>query len=505
MSLPSGFVLKDSHLIRGVAALVVISVLVPGIFGVGPPQYFSDDSVQLAASNSKTDGTARPTSGVDAETAETAETTETSETVAAVPQPDAVTALTIPQAEAEAAPEEPAVPARQPKADSTSEDGATGVEAEQRALASAAEQSMDADDSVTPSSETAMSDDASPESSQLAAVSVDPAPAVAAPATAADPVSSASGETGKDDGTSTKTGQPVTQSVTQPVTRPVTQPVTRAEIQQTIASLKPDMPEEQEEPAVRASKQGTDHDTVEVASLPRTAKLPKPGDPLKPFIVARTFHKRIAESHLALPVKEQKDAFIGMLLPLVLAANDEIAQRRQAIMRAAGNNDRTSLEKWARLYRIDISERSLDWVEDELLRRADAIPVSLALAQGAIESGWGTSRFALQGNALFGQWAWDQSAGLKPIEASNSRAVVRSFPNLFGSVRAYMHNLNTHAQYARFRERRDLLRGRKRNDLGMQLSVFLDGYAEIGMAYVDKIQTIIRINDLGQYEAARLQ
>lgn len=491
MSLPSGFVLKDSHLIRGVAALVVISVLVPGIFGVGPPQYFSDDSVQLAASDSETDVTARPTSGADADTTET------------------VAALTIPQAEAEAAPEEPAVPARQPKADSTSEDGATGVEAEQRALASAAEQSMDADDSVTPSSETAMSDDASPESSQLAAVSVDPAPAVAAPATAADPVSSASGETGKDDGTSTKTGQPVTQSVTQPVTRPVTQPVTRpvtrAEIQQTIASLKPDMPEEQEEPAVRASKQGTDHDTVEVASLPRTAKLPKPGDPLKPFIVARTFHKRIAESHLALPVKEQKDAFIGMLLPLVLAANDEIAQRRQAIMRAAGNNDRTSLEKWARLYRIDISERSLDWVEDELLRRADAIPVSLALAQGAIESGWGTSRFALQGNALFGQWAWDQSAGLKPIEASNSRAVVRSFPNLFGSVRAYMHNLNTHAQYARFRERRDLLRGRKRNDLGMQLSVFLDGYAEIGMAYVDKIQTIIRINDLGQYEAARLQ
>jgi Bax protein len=486
VSLPSGFVLKDSHLIRGVAALVVISVLVPGIFGVGPPQYFSNDSVQLAASDSKTDVTARPTSGADADTTET------------------VAALTIPQAEA--APEEPAVPARQPKADSTSEDGATGVEAEQRALASAAEQSMDADDSVTPSSETAMSDDASPESSQLAAVSVDPAPAVAAPATAApataaDPVSSASGETGKDDGTSTKTGQPVTQSVTQPVTRPVT----RAEIQQTIASLKPDMPEEQEEPAVRASKQGTDHDTVEVASLPRTAKLPKPGDPLKPFIVARTFHKRIAESHLALPVKEQKDAFIGMLLPLVLAANDEIAQRRQAIMRAAGNNDRTSLEKWARLYRIDISERSLDWVEDELLRRADAIPVSLALAQGAIESGWGTSRFALQGNALFGQWAWDQSAGLKPIEASNSRAVVRSFPNLFGSVRAYMHNLNTHAQYARFRERRDLLRGRKRNDLGMQLSVFLDGYAEIGMAYVDKIQTIIRINDLGQHEAARLQ
>ena len=98
-----------------------------------------------------------------------------------------------------------------------------------------------------------------------------------------------------------------------------------------------------------------------------------------------------------------------------------------------------------------------------------------------------------------------QSAGLKPIEASNSRAVVRSFPNLFGSVRAYMHNLNTHSEYARFRDRRGLLSGRKRNDLGTQLSLFLDGYAEIGVEYVEKIQTIIRSNDLGQFEAARLQ
>ncbi|MAI21694.1 MAG: hypothetical protein CMM65_04610 [Rhodospirillaceae bacterium] len=343
--------------------------------------------------------------------------------------------------------------------------------------------------------------------SQTEIASANPTPETEQPP-ATDPaeaVSQTAGEAEKDEDKTTQPAPLATAAQTQAETRLATGAITRAEIQQTIASLKPGAPVAAEEPAVRATKKGTDRDTVEVASLQRTAKLPPPSDPLKPFIVARTFHKRIAESHLELPVKKQKDAFIGMLLPLVLAANDEIAQRRQAIMRAASNNDTTSLEKWARLYRINISDRSLDWVEDELLRRADAIPVSLALAQGAIESGWGTSRFALQGNALFGQWAWDQSAGLKPIEASNSRAVVRSFPNLFGSVRAYMHNLNTHAQYARFRERRDLLRGRKRNDLGMQLSVFLDGYAEIGMAYVDKIQTIIRINDLGRYEAARLQ
>ena len=256
---------------------------------------------------------------------------------------------------------------------------------------------------------------------------------------------------------------------------------------------------------MRASKEVAVSPAVEVTSLQRTAKLPEPSSRQAPMIVARTFVKTIPEAHLDLPVKRQKEAFINMLLPLILAANDEIRQRRQAIMRAAENADRSSLEKWARLYRIKTRDMPLDRMESELLRRADTIPVSLALAQAAIESGWGTSRFALKGNALFGQWAWDQSAGLKPIEASNSRAVVRSFPNLFGSVRAYMHNLNTHSEYARFRDRRSLLSGRKRNDLGTQLSVFLDGYAEIGVEYVEKIQTIIRSNDLGQFEAARLQ
>ncbi len=468
MSLPSGFVLKDSHLIRGVAALVVISVLVPGIFGVGPPQYFGDDDTRLAALQQPDEAPPTPTPDMPAPDMPAAEI-KTAQTDGAVKL------------------ENPAVPARVP-------------------LADAAPGDISAKDSVT--EDAGAADETSPETSQVPSqteiASANPTPETEQPP-ATDPaeaVSQTAGEAEKDED---KTAPLATAAQTQAETRLATGAITRAEIQQTIASLKPGAPVAAEEPAVRATKKGTDRDTVEVASLPRTAKLPPPAEPLNPFIVARAFHKRIAESHLELPVKKQKDAFIGMLLPLVLAANDEIAQRRQAIMRAAGNNDTTSLEKWARLYRINISDRSLDWVEDELLRRADAIPVSLALAQGAIESGWGTSRFALQGNALFGQWAWDQSAGLKPIEASNSRAVVRSFPNLFGSVRAYMHNLNTHTQYARFRERRDLLSGRKRNDLGMQLSVFLDGYAEIGVAYVDKIQTIIRINDLGRYEAARLQ
>ena len=95
--------------------------------------------------------------------------------------------------------------------------------------------------------------------------------------------------------------------------------------------------------------------------------------------------------------------------------------------------------------------------------------------------------------------------GIKPAQASNSRAVVRSFPNLFGSVRAYMHNLNTHASYASFRERRKIMRGRPRADLGFQLASHLDGYAEIGTAYVDKLRTLIRTNDFGRFETAKLR
>ena len=126
---------------------------------------------------------------------------------------------------------------------------------------------------------------------------------------------------------------------------------------------------------------------------------------------------------------------------------------------------------WARLYRVKSEGKSLEDLQRDLLQRADMVPVSLALAQAAIESGWGTSRFARQGNALFGQWAWQADAGLKPAEASNSRAVVRSFPNLFGSVRAYMHNLNTHSSYATFRERRTMLRTRMAGTLDISLPI----------------------------------
>ena len=257
-----------------------------------------------------------------------------------------------------------------------------------------------------------------------------------------------------------------------------------------------------EQPAVKARK---DKSEVQIASAsPKIAKI-KPNQLSRPLLVARVFAKRIPAEHLDLATPAQKESFIRMTLPMILAANEEITQRRKAIERAVSRGDQTTVERWARLYRIESDGRPLAAIERQLLLRADLVPVSRALAQAAIESGWGTSRFALQGNALFGQWAWQKDAGLKPARASNSKAVVRSFPNLFGSVRAYMHNLNTPPRYAAFRARRHLLRGRTQSELGYQLSNFLDGYAEIGEVYVAKLKTLIRSNDLGQYEAARLR
>lgn len=260
-----------------------------------------------------------------------------------------------------------------------------------------------------------------------------------------------------------------------------------------------------EKPAVRA-RIVAPKPKAEPQLARRPARLPAvPKAAPVPVVVSRDFTRRIPDSHVGLPVKQQKDSFIAITLPLILAANEEIAQRRSAVRRAAQANDRPGLELWAKLYRVPTDGKSLAEIESDILIRADYVPVSLALAQAAIESGWGTSRFARQGNALFGQWAWQASAGIKPAEASNSRAVVRSFPNLFGSVRAYMHNLNTHPRYATFRERRSMMRGRKRADLGFQLANFMDGYAEIGAAYVDKLQALIRSNELGRFETARLR
>ena len=222
-------------------------------------------------------------------------------------------------------------------------------------------------------------------------------------------------------------------------------------------------------------------------------------------MVPADFARRIPDRHLALSGAAQKKSFINLVLPLIVASNDELVQRRDAVKAASDAKNRALLEKWAVLYRVDTEKLDDAELAKQLLRRVDTIPVALAMAQAVIESGWGTSRFARQGNALFGQWAWTDAAGLRPLAASNGRAVVRSFGSLLESVRAYMHNLNTHPNYQRFRMARQQLSTQNESIKADTLATYLDSYAEIGMAYVDKLRAVTSSNNFAQYARARLR
>ena len=239
----------------------------------------------------------------------------------------------------------------------------------------------------------------------------------------------------------------------------------------------------------------------------KTTKARKPEAPaakVPPIAVARNFVRVIPASHAGLATTEQKENFIKMVLPLILASNEEIRQRRAAIRRAYDRQDAITLGKWAKLYKLSAENVVTQDFLNELLARADVIPVPLALAQAAIESGWGTSRFARQGNALFGQWAWQEDDGIKPLNASNKNAVVRSFPNLLGSVRAYMHNLNTHQAYQGLRDSRERHAKMPDEDKANILVGHLHNYAEIGIKYVKDLKIVMRKNKLRTYANAFL-
>ncbi|MDC1381940.1 glucosaminidase domain-containing protein [Candidatus Puniceispirillum sp.] len=244
---------------------------------------------------------------------------------------------------------------------------------------------------------------------------------------------------------------------------------------------------------------------VEDSSLsPVILKSQDPTTKNGPKLVSREFDSHIPESHLFLSGEAQKISFIKTALPLILAGNEEVERRRDSIERANQSDNRIALEKWANFYGIEITSKDNDQLTKKLLKRADVVPVPIALAQAAVESGWGTSRFALKGNALFGQWAWREDAGMRPLNSSNDRAVVRSFGTLFGSIRAYIHNLNTHSFYRGFRDTRAELRNQPNANKSKILVKFLDRYAEIGPAYVSKLEVLIRTNDFDQFASAQL-
>ena len=160
--------------------------------------------------------------------------------------------------------------------------------------------------------------------------------------------------------------------------------------------------------------------------------------------------------------------------------------------------DRAWLAELTDRYKVDGGD------VDELLRRVDAVPPSLALAQAAIESGWGTSRFAVEGNALFGQRTWDRGDGIAPAErAVGATHAVKAFPSLADSVGAYMLNLNRASAYRKFRDRRAELRRRGGPLSGLELAETLTLYSTERANYVRKVAAIIRQNRLQAFDPCR--
>lgn len=246
-------------------------------------------------------------------------------------------------------------------------------------------------------------------------------------------------------------------------------------------------------------------DTTQTTYLDRA--LPAPGKAVVAFDkgeVASHNQVKIPDGIENLTVTERKKAFIELLLPLIIQVNDVILQRREMLIEAIEAGDDSAVQQLANLYGLRKFEGPKQELHAQLLNRIAPVPHSLALAQAAVESGWGQSRFAKEGNALFGQWAWSADEGIKPLDASNSRAVIRSFATIYDSVFAYIHNLNTHYAYQDFRDVRaeDIAQGKRVS--GLKLARYLTAYAELGEKYVYTLQSMILQNRFDIYETYRL-
>ena len=201
--------------------------------------------------------------------------------------------------------------------------------------------------------------------------------------------------------------------------------------------------------------------------------------------------------------KKRKEFFIQIVLPLIIQENNNIKLDRKTLFNIINkNNNSNSEKKWLdkKYKQYGIKSKDLS----TLKIRMDEIPVSLAIAQAAKETGWGTSRFAQEGNALFGQWTWS-GEGLKPKEAKEGEGhKVMKFNILQASVRAYQRNLNTHSTYKGFRKARAKLRDLNKPLDSIELSKHLNKYAETGNQYVEVLQKIIKQNKLQDFDDAKL-
>ena len=196
------------------------------------------------------------------------------------------------------------------------------------------------------------------------------------------------------------------------------------------------------------------------------------------------------------PISRRKAIFLSSILPLIVKSNIDILNDRKILCEAIKNNDSKTKLEIAQKYYIDLSKIEKLMIDKTLIRKIDVVPISLIMAQAAAESGWGTSRFALEGNALFGQWTWDKSKGIEPKFASDQKAAVRKFNNLSDSVLSYLINLNTHNAYSSMRAKRNRNCNQKKLISGYELANWMGNYAVTRDEYIKLLRNIIKKNNL---------
>ena len=207
-------------------------------------------------------------------------------------------------------------------------------------------------------------------------------------------------------------------------------------------------------------------------------------------------------------VPTKKKLFYLVTLPLIYNSNTSIMQERRMVIniekkfarKDLNKNETDEIIRLSKKYKLDYSEINTKLFR-KLKQRINIIPVSLALGQAIIESGWGQSRFATEGNALYGQWTTSEDKGIIPQDRDEDKThAVLKFKNLLESVEAYMFNINTHQAYYNFRVIRRIDERIKYTDPISMKVKYLAAYAEIGDKYVDKLELIIASNNLQEFD-----
>ena len=202
-------------------------------------------------------------------------------------------------------------------------------------------------------------------------------------------------------------------------------------------------------------------------------------------------------------VKQKKSIFFRALLPIVLAENEKITEVRARIVELIDKGVANLTEAEQRWLQAIATEYKLKGsindakIQQRLFRRVDVVPPALVLAQAANESAWGTSRFAQQGNNLFGQWTYRQSEGIVPLgRPEGATYAVRAFSTVDASVRAYLRNLNTNAAYKKLRLLREDMRTAGEALDAHRMANGLMAYSSRGEEYIHEIQSMMRSNRL---------